>query len=125
MKKLLILLLAALLAASCCAALAEATAAVVPEGEGAEATANEEGKFRVFVYNGEAPVEGVAIQFCDDSTCSVSKTDAEGMAAFEAPEGAAYEVHVLKVPVGYASTDAVFHTLEVWSDVRIALEKAE
>ena len=122
MKMRLSLLLVALLLALSGAALAGETA--VSTGP-AEAVANDAGMYRVFVFDGETPVEGVAVQFCDDSTCSFGKTDAEGMASFDAPEGTAYEVHVLKAPEGYAATDAVFHTLETWSDVRITLERAE
>ena len=70
-----------------------------------------------FDENGD-PVEGAAIQFCDDSSCSFGKTDAQGTAEFNMPEGTAYEVHVLQAPEGYESTDKLFTTLDTYSDLR-------
>ena len=70
------------------------------------------------------PIKGVAIQFCDDSTCNLGKTDANGVANFDMPEGTQYEVHVLKVPEGYEKTSDEFRTLDVYSDLVIVLNAA-
>jgi len=69
------------------------------------------------------PVEGVMIQMCDDSACSLVMTDAEGIACFESPSGKAYEVHVLTVPEGYEEDTTVYHTAETYEDVIIELAK--
>ena len=79
--------------------------------------------YNVYVMDEEGPVEGVAIQFCDDSTCSVGKTDADGLASFEMPVGTEYEVHVLTVPEEYQEDANVYHTLAEYSDVTIHLQK--
>ena len=55
-----------------------------------------------------APVAGVMLQVCDETTCQVFITDAEGLCAFSlAPY--AWEVHILRAPNGYAAdfTDVV------------------
>lgn len=101
----------------------------VENAEGAEANeaaANDLSVYRVVVTdeNGD-PVEGAAIQFCDDSSCSFGKTDAQGTTEFNMPEGTAYEVHVLQAPEGYESTDKLFTTLDTYSDVNIVLKKAQ
>ena len=49
-----------------------------------------------------APVAGVMLQICDDGTCAVAVTDANGAATHEAP-AYPYEIHVLRVPEGYAA----------------------
>ena len=54
------------------------------------------------------PVAGVMLQVCDETTCQVFITDAEGLCAFSlAPY--AWEVHILRAPNSYAadSTDVV------------------
>lgn len=91
-----------------------------------EAAANDLSVYRVVVTdeNGD-PVEGAAIQFCDDSSCSFGKTDAQGTAEFNMPEGTAYEIHILQAPEGYESTDRLFTTLDTYSDVNIVLKKAQ
>ena len=68
-------------------------------------------------------MEGVAVQFCDDNTCMMAKTDADGVASYEVPEGS-YTVHILKVPEGYVKTNDEFKPLETYSDVFVVLEKA-
>ncbi|MCR5090569.1 MAG: redoxin family protein [Oscillospiraceae bacterium] len=88
-------------------------------------SANDKGVYRVIVVdeNGEA-VQGVTIQFCDDSTCNIGKTDADGIAAFDLPEGTIYTAHVLKVPDGYEKSSEEFDTLDVCSDIVIVLSAA-
>ena len=89
-----------------------------------EVAPNSEHLFRVYVFDSNGPVKDVAIQFCDDTVCQIGKTDAQGMAAFDASEGKSYEVHVLKVPSGYEVNTETFKTLNVYSDVPIFLKKS-
>ena len=87
------------------------------------ASANGEHFFRIFVFDGGTPVEDVVVQFCSDTFCNIGKTGAQGLAAFDMPEGKPYEVHVLKVPAGYKAKTETFKTLDVYSDVVISIEK--
>lgn len=89
-----------------------------------EVSPNSEHLFRVYVFDSNGPMKDVAIQFCDVTVCQIGKTDAQGMAAFDAPEGKSYEVHVLKVPSGYEVNTETFKTLNVYSDVPIFLKKS-
>lgn len=90
------------------------------EREEAAAPASDAQAYRVFVTDGSKPVEGVFIQFCSNNACFLGKTDAEGMALFEQPEGE-YEIHVLKTPVGYAPDQTVYKTPTTYGDVHISL----
>ena len=67
-------------------------------------TATEDGNAAYTVsivdQNGDG-VEGVALQVCNDSSCMLYTSDAEGVCSFELPAGE-YEVHILKLPEGYA-----------------------
>ena len=87
-----------------------------------DAGVNNKNAYRVIVkdYKGD-PIQGVAVQFCDDSTCNLAKTDAEGIATFDMPECTVYIVHILKVPEGYERDGSEYHTLDVYSDVVIVL----
>jgi hypothetical protein len=49
--------------------------------------------------NGD-PVPGVMCQVCDENTCQVFTSDADGVCQFTLP-AKAYEIHTLKVPAGY------------------------
>ena len=90
------------------------------------AVRNEENAYRVFVYDQEGkPLEGAMIQFCDDYTCTVQVTGADGAAVFPADTQNVYEVHVLKAPEGFRQDQSIFRTLGVWSDVRIYLDREE
>lgn len=85
---------------------------------------SQNGKYNVHVRNSEGEaVEGVTIQFCSDESCTLGKTDASGLASFEAAEGQVYTIHVLKVPEGVEKTGEEFKTLDVCSDVYIVLQK--
>ena len=53
-----------------------------------------------------APVPGAAVNFCTDTTCTTTKSDADGVIVFDGP-AMAYHVVLLKVPEGY-SFDADF-----------------
>jgi len=93
------------------------------DGEPA-ASAGDARAYRIFVTEGGKPVEGAMIQFCSAEACFVGKTDADGMAVFEQPEGE-YEVHVLKAPEGYAPVETTYKTPATYGDVNIALEPAK
>ncbi|MCR5089673.1 MAG: hypothetical protein K6C08_09190 [Oscillospiraceae bacterium] len=96
-----------------------------PEAETVGADANDANAYRVQVTSAAGdPIEGVMIQFCDENTCNMAKTDASGTAAFEMPEGIVYTVHVLKVPSGYGKISDEFQTLDVYSDIVIVLPEA-
>ena len=70
-------------------------------------------------------VKGVTVQFCSDTTCTMGKTDANGVASFEIEEGPAYIVHILKVPEGYKKNTGEFVTDDTYCDIYIPLEKAD
>ena len=55
------------------------------------------------------PVAGVKVQACDDKTCMVADTDADGKAGFEITQNVV-EIHILKVPEGFAPVEDVFKT---------------
>ena len=102
--------------------LAGEAAEVAPE---ADVTANDSGAYRVIVRDEDGnPVKGAVVQFCDDTTCSLQKTKADGVATFATEEQKVYEVHVLKVPEGYAADEGIYKTLETFSDVNVTLKKA-
>lgn len=89
------------------------------------ATANDTGTYRVVVYDTEGnPIEGVVVQFCDDTTCSFEMTDAEGVATFNDREQKVWTVHLPVAPEGYAPAEGEYKTLDTFSDVNIFLEKA-
>ena len=71
------------------------------------------------------PVKGVTIQFCSDTTCTMGKTDENGVAVFEMEEGPIYTIHVLKVPEGYVKNGTEYQTDDTYCDVYIPLDKAE
>lgn len=56
-----------------------------------------------------APVAGVKVQACDDSMCLVADTDADGAAGFTIGKNVV-DVHILKVPEGFAPVEDVFRT---------------
>ena len=87
--------------------------------------ANDEGVYRVIVSDTDGNlVKGATIQFCSDTTCSMGKTDENGMAVFKMEEGQVYSVHVLKVPEGYEKHTGDCKTDETYCDVYISLTKA-
>ena len=69
------------------------------------------------------PVAGAAVQFCSDTTCTMAKTDAEGIASFTAEPGK-YTVHIHKAPEGYESSGEEYDVPEDFSDVTIIVKKA-
>ena len=68
-----------------------------------------------------APVEKATVQFCSDVQCMMGKTDAQGLATFEVPEGN-YTVHILKVPEGYEKNPDEFTLPATYSDLSIVLK---
>ncbi len=89
-------------------------------------TENESGEYRVFAYDEEGnPVKDVIVQLCDESSCSFQKTKEDGIATFQVEAPKVYDVHVLKVPEGYQSSDETYKTLDTYSDVNIFISKAE
>ena len=87
--------------------------------------ANDEGVFRVIVSDTDGNlVKGATIQFCSDTTCSMGKTDENGVAVFKMEEGPVYSVHVLKVPEGYEKHTGDYETDDTYCDVYISLTKA-
>jgi len=110
----------------------EPTVEALLAGESAEmvsgtgAVSNGDNKYCVYVYDPDGnPVEGVFIQFCDDTTCAFQSTDANGRAEFSVDVEKVYEVHVLKAPEGYRQDERAYETLDSYSDVNIFLERAE
>lgn len=88
-------------------------------------TANDAGAYRIIVADKSGdPVKGVVIKLCDDTACNIGKTDADGIASFDLPEGVVYEVHVLKVPEGYEMNSDEFRTLDTYCDLAIVVNKA-
>ena len=83
---------------------------------------NDAGMYRIIVVdeNG-APVEKATVQFCSDVQCMMGKTDAQGLASFEVPEGN-YTVHILKVPEGYEKNPTEYTVPATYSDVSIVLK---
>lgn len=59
-----------------------------------------------YVDQDGSPVAGVLCQVCDESTCQVFVSDADGVCAFTLPT-AVQELHTLRIPEGYeGDTDA-------------------
>ncbi|MBO6133894.1 MAG: TlpA family protein disulfide reductase [Lachnospiraceae bacterium] len=95
----------------------------VKDEDGAAPTANGLKEYRVYVADDAGdPVEGAVIQFCDDSSCRIATTNAEGLAVLEEKE-AEYTVHVLKVPSGYKKSATEYELLKTYSDLHIQLDK--
>lgn len=98
----------------------------VDTGDQAGAAKNDIGAYRVFVYDMDGhPVEGAIIQLCDETTCAFQPTNADGIATFSTEEQKVYDMHVLKVPEGYAPDQGEYKTMETYSDVSVFLKKTE
>ena len=99
-------------------------AADIPADDAANAIAeNQDVSYNVYVTDENGPVAGVTIQFCSSTSCKMGKTDEEGRVSFSMPAGEIYDIHVLRIPEGYEKDDAVYHTEDEKSDVRIQLKK--
>ena len=77
-----------------------------------------------YIDESGAPVAGVMTQFCDDTTCAVAVSDAEGVSLYEAENAYAYEVHVLKVPEGYERVTDNFVMEANGGEIEVTLKKA-
>jgi len=103
--------------------LAGETVDLVPDSD---ATPGNGDRYCIYVFDTDGkPVQGVIIQLCDDSSCTLQPTDANGVAAFEGMAQKVYEIHVLKVPEGFRQDEKSYQTLESYSDVSIFLDRAE
>ena len=78
--------------------------------------------YKITVVDENGPVEDVAVQFCNDTSCRFESTDENGEAAFEAPVGP-YEVHIAEVPDGYAELEDIFNIEDGSYEVTIQLQK--
>lgn len=68
-------------------------------------------------------VPGVTITVCDEDTCEVMTSGEEGVLAFSA-EPYAWEIHVIKAPVGYAfDADAVWTLPAEGGEIVVPLER--
>ena len=83
--------------------------------------------YKVYVKDEEGnPLEEIAVQFCDDTSCRFGETDEDGCAEFEITQGNVYEVHILEAPDEYAfDEEEVFTTDTSASEMTIELKKAE
>ena len=87
--------------------------------------ANNEGVYRVIVNDTDGNlVQGVKVQFCSDTTCTMETTDENGVAVFKMEEGSVYSIHVLKAPAGYEKHTGDYKTDDTYCDVYISLTKA-
>lgn len=65
-------------------------------------------KYVIIVMDEEnAPVPGVTLELCTEELCNVLVTDETGTAEFEGDAGE-YQVHVVKVPAGFAAPDGEY-----------------
>ena len=70
------------------------------------------------------PVKGVTVQFCSEAECVLGKTDADGAASFDMPEGPGHEIHLLKVPEGFEKDGTTYSAPETYGDIVLVLNKA-
>ena len=104
----------------------EVNGEAVPAEEPAAAQTAEKAVYRVIVADADGnPVEGVAVQFCDDESCMFEMTDAEGAASFDMPEGDGYTVHILNVPDGFATDDTEYKVPDHHEDMHVTLKSAK
>jgi thiol-disulfide isomerase/thioredoxin len=102
-----------------------AGASAEQSSEPSRVVTTDKGVYRVIVTDSSgAPVKEVMVQFCDDTACTMGKTDENGVAVFEMEEGPIYTIHVLKVPEGYVKNGTEYQTDDTYCDVYIPLERA-
>ena len=81
------------------------------------------GAYRVIVSDQDGnPVKGVTVQFCSESECVLGKTDADGAASFDMPEGPGHEIHLLKVPEGFEKDGTTYSAPETYGDIVLVLK---
>ena len=100
-----------------------AGASAEQSSEPSRVVTTDKGVYRVIVTDSSgAPVKEVMVQFCDDTACTMGKTDENGVAVFEMEEGPIYTIHVLKVPEGYVKNGTEYQTDDTYCDVYIPLD---
>ena len=97
-----------------------ADAAAAAEDAGAADAAASAYTVRVTDAAGE-PLEGAVIQFCNDDSCYLGTTDADGAAVFEYPE-MVYTIHVLQAPEGYKLPEEEYASADTYGEIVIELE---
>ena len=91
----------------------------------ADTAENSGGAYRVIVQDQDGnPVQGVTVQFCSEAECVLGKTDADGAASFDMPEGPGHEIHLLKVPEGFEKDGTTYSAPETYGDIVLVLNKA-
>ena len=91
----------------------------------ADTAENSGGAYRVIVQDQDGnPVQGVTVQFCSEAECVLGKTDADGAASFNMPEGPGHEIHLLKVPEGFEKDGTTYSAPETYGDIVLVLNKA-
>lgn len=91
----------------------------------ADTVENSGGAYRVIVQDQDGnPVQGVTVQFCSEAECVLGKTDADGAASFDMPEGPGHEIHLLKVPEGFEKDGTTYSAPETYGDIVLVLNKA-
>ena len=91
----------------------------------ADTAENSGGAYRVIVQDQDGnPVQGVTVQFCSKAECVLGKTDADGAASFDMPEGPGHEIHLLKVPEGFEKDGTTYSAPETYGDIVLVLNKA-
>lgn len=79
--------------------------------------------YRVIVQDQDGnPVQGVTVQFCSEAECVLGKTDADGAASFDMPEGPGHEIHLLKVPEGFEKDGTTYSAPETYGDIVLVLK---
>lgn len=69
------------------------------------------------------PVPGVMVQVCDETTCQLLPTGADGKATHVGP-CYPYEIHILKVPQGYQKVSEPFTMPAEGGEITIQLPSA-
>lgn len=91
----------------------------------ADRVADSGSAYRVIVQDQDGnPVKGVTVQFCSEAECVLGKTDADGAASFNMPEGPGHEIHLLKVPEGFEKDGTTYSAPETYGDIVLVLSKA-
>ena len=100
--------------------------------KGEDAPAAEDAAARTYTYRvlvtdeNDQPLQEVAVQFCDDTSCRYGETDEQGWAVFEVPEEKVYDVHIAEAADEYEyDPEEVIKTDAVSSDTTIVLKKAK
>ena len=89
----------------------------------ADTAENSGGAYRVIVQDQDGnPVQGVTVQFCSEAECVLGKTDADGAASFDMPEGPGHEIHLLKVPEGFEKDGTTYSAPETYGDIVLVLK---